>query len=209
LPLRPLDVVLRTTEGRPAGVEVEEQPRRMRVSVPRLADRARVQEQPPVVDLALDALRRVLGQDFAIGELGDDGNVAVPDEDDRRLGVREGGLDGLGVEYVLPDRVPRASVVELDVADRRTRLEPREEGLRFLVEDSLRPLDRAAGLRVELIDVDVAEDDEVVVADETQVDALADELAALVGPRPVADDVAQAPDRVRAFGVELLEHGRQ
>ena len=34
----------------------------------------------------------------------------------------------------------------------------------------------------------------------------ADELAALVGPRPVADDVAEAPELVDRVGVDRREH---
>ena len=48
-----------------------------------------------------------------------------------------------------------------------------------------------------------------MVADQADVGPLGDDLAAAVRRRPVADDVAEAPDRFRLPGVDLLEHREQ
>ena len=51
------------------------------------------------------------------------------------------------------------------------------------------------------------EDAEVVVADEADLRAAPDLLDHLVRPRPVADEVTEAPDLVRRVGVDRLEDG--
>ena len=48
-----------------------------------------------------------------------------------------------------------------------------------------------------------------MVADQADVGPLGDDLTAAVRRRPVADDVAEAPDRVRRPRVDLLEHREQ
>ena len=57
---------------------------------------------------------------------------------------------------------------------------------------------RARGrIRREVREVDATEDSEVVVSYQADVGALGDEGAAAVRARPVADEVAEAPKRVR------------
>jgi len=46
-----------------------------------------------------------------------------------------------------------------------------------------------------------------MVADEAQLRPLADDVDHLVRARPVADEVAQAPELVRRVGVDRLEDG--
>ena len=45
-----------------------------------------------------------------------------------------------------------------------------------------------------------------MVPHQAEVGALPDEVAALVRLRPVADGVAEAPDRIRALGFDRLQH---
>ena len=75
----------------------------------------------------------------------------------------------------------------------------------LVVEHLLRPRDGTAGLGVELRDVHGPQHDEVVVADQADVGAVANDPAALVRARPVPDQVAEAPDRVRLLPREVVE----
>ena len=59
----------------------------------------------------------------------------------------------------------------------------------------------------ELVEVEPPEDAEVVVADEADRGTLANDGDHLVRARPVADEVAQAPQLVRRVGVDRLEDG--
>ena len=54
-------------------------------------------------------------------------DVAVPDEDERRLGQRQRGVGGLRREHVLPYRMPRARVVQVDAVAYRAGRERLEE----------------------------------------------------------------------------------
>ena len=86
------------------------------------------------------------------------------------------------------------------LAERRKRA---QEVPRVLVDD----LDRPAGGRPrahrEIADVDVAADDEIVVAGQAPLDDVTDECRAGVRVRAVADDVAQAPDLVVILSSEV------
>jgi STE24 endopeptidase len=57
-----------------------------------------------------------------------------------------------------------------------------------------------------VLEVEPAEDAEVVVPDQAEVGVLAYEPAALVGPRPVPYEVPEAPDLVRRLGRDGFEH---
>ena len=82
------------------------------------------------------------------------------------------------------------------------------EVLDRLVRDVLpRPGGGDRGVHRELLDVELAEHDEIVVADQAQVGGLAGERHALVGLRPVADKVAEAPELVDALRLDVGEHG--
>jgi len=59
----------------------------------------------------------------------------------------------------------------------------------------------------DFVQVDPVEHAQVVVPDEADSRPLADDLDHLVGPRPVADEVAEAPQLVRRVGVDRLEDG--
>ena len=63
------------------------------------------------------------------------------------------------------------------------------------------------GVRSELFEVEPTENGEVVVSYQAQFGPLGHERTATVRTRPVADDVAQAPDRVGRLGGERLQHG--
>ena len=99
-------------------------------------------------------------------------------------------------EHVLPHRVARAGVVEADdlVDVARARARPGSRVPPAIVPPGpLRGERRAAR---ELGQREVAAHGQVVVADQAQVAVLAGELDAGVGVGAVADEVAQAPDRV-------------
>ena len=96
---------------------------------------------------------------------------------------------------------------ELGAIDLRLRLEALEEGAVLVEQDGPRPPHDRSRVRAELLQVEPPEDAQVVVADEAQVRALADDGGHLVRARPVADEVAQAPELVRRVGVDRLEDG--
>src|SRR5207247_10681407 len=72
-----------------------------------------------------------------------------------------------------------------------------------------RPRRRELGVVLELCEVDPADDAEIVVPDEADVASLSRDCAAAVRPRPVADDVAEAPDRVDVRPFDRLERSRE
>jgi hypothetical protein len=131
--------------------------------------------------------------------------VAVPDEHERRLGELERLECRVVAQDVLPDRVPRGGVVERDSVGEPLRLEPVEERAPLRIEHLARPSRREPGVAVELEEVDRAAHGQVVVAGEADVGALRDRRAALVRARPVADEVAEAPELVRRVRVDRGE----
>ena len=133
------------------------------------------------------------------------GDVGMADENERRIGQRQRlHRDDLGQD-VLPHRISRAPVEELRAIGRGRRLETFQKLPRFLAQLLSGPPGGRGRLRVELCECDLrrAERDEVVVPDEDEVGSVADERAALVRPRSVADGVPEAPDRVRRVTVDL------
>ena len=91
LALRALDVVLDAAEARVLRVEVEQEIRRARVAVPRLTDRARIEERPDAAELELRAVRRDAACELVVGLDDLQRDVAVPDEHERRVGELERG----------------------------------------------------------------------------------------------------------------------
>ena len=77
----------------------------------------------------------------------------------------------------------------------------------FVEEHRLRPVRGDRGVERELVDVQGPDDAEIVVPDETHVRAAPHLLDRLVRPRPVPDEVAEAPDLVWRVGVDCLEDG--
>ena len=71
------------------------------------------------------------------------------------------------------------------------------------------PAGAGGGVVREVLEVEAPEHPEIVVSYQAQVGAILDERAALVRPRPVPDEIAQAPDGVRSLGVDCFQHGLQ
>ena len=112
-------------------------------------------------------------------------------------GLEADALRGLvGPQHVLPDRIPRGGVVEGHLVALVGGLEPGEEVERCALRDVLGPPDGGGGGRGERRDFELAENRQIVVADQGQRAALGDEARALVGLRAVADHVAEAPGLV-------------
>src|SRR5262249_6552941 len=132
-------------------------------------------------------------------------DVAVPDEDEWRVGELERRERGLVAEDVLPDRVARRAVVEGDAVSRALGLEAVEQLLPLRLQHATRPRRRQPGVAVELLEVERPADGEIMVARKTDVGALGDRRAALVRPRPVADEIAEAPELVRRLLVDRRE----
>ena len=208
LRLRALDRIGDTPKGCPACVEVKHEVRGARVGVARLPDRAGVQE-PPVgpVELELRPLRREAAPDDGPGERELERKMAVPDERERlrRADERLGG-HVLGHD-VLPDGVPRARVEERDAGARPLGPEGLEEPARVLRELNPGPAGARGRVGGEEVEVKPAEHAEIVVPDEADVGALADDARALVRPRPVPYEVPEAPELVGALAVDRLEDG--
>jgi hypothetical protein len=186
-------------------VEVEQEVRGPRVPVSWLPHRSRVEESPHPVELEVGAAFRDPAREL-VARLHDlECDVAVPDEHERRVGEIEGRQGALVAQDVLPDRVARGAVVEGDAMGRARGLEPVEELLRLGREHLPRPPRRDRRLAAELLEVDRPAHGEVVVAGETDIRPLRDRRAALVRPRPVADEVAEAPELVRRLRVDRRE----
>src|SRR5207237_6155301 len=77
---------------------------------------------------------------------------------------------------------------------------------RFGLEHVACPEGACDRVRGELLEVDLAEDAEVVVAGEAEGRALPHRRDARIRPGPVADEVAQAPQLVRRLAVDGLEN---
>ena len=148
-----------------ARVEVELEPGRPRVAVPRLADRARVEEPARLGEVDLRAVRREVARRGPVPirprarrGCGRRGRAAPPSISSASRAV-------LG-EHVLPDRVARAGVVELGAVALACGLEALEDrrGARRGARSASSA--RRRRRRCELLEVDRAEHAEVVVADE-------------------------------------------
>ena len=136
-----------------------------------------------------------------------DRHVRVADEHERVVGEVERAAGVLDRQDVVPDRVGGARVEERDALPVR-RGAKREQELAGLVGQLLpRPAGGRGGVRVELRlrDAGGADGDEVVVADEPDVRPSLDRGRGVVGARPVADRVAEAPEFVDAVGLDGAE----
>jgi hypothetical protein len=98
-------------------------------------------------------------------------------------------------------------VVELGAVDPGLGLQALEIGAALVQENGSRPAGDGRSIGRELVQGEPPEDPEVVVADEADPRPLANDLDHLVGPRPVADQVAEAPELLRRVGVDRLEDG--
>ena len=134
-------------------------------------------------------------------------NVAVADEHERRLGQLERDAGHVCREHVLPDRVARARVEELDPVPRALRPQRLQERARAFREHGARPARRHDRVAGELLQVDLAEHPEIVVPRQADRRTPLDRRAARIRPRPVTDEVAQAPELVRLLQLQVLEHG--
>ena len=110
-------------------------------------------------------------------------------------------------QHVLPHGVARARVVQADAVAAPGRLQRREPGAAVVLEHARRPASGRSGVAREVGDVDCAEHGEVVVPTERDCCTSTDEVAALVRPGAVPDDVAEAPDLVDALGVDVAQDG--
>jgi Zn-dependent protease with chaperone function len=194
----------------PAGGRVEQRVGGPRISVARLANRARVED--PAAD-AREVELRAAGRDdrlqALLGEAEREWDVTVPDEDDPSLGGREGAQGRERSQNVFPDGIPGARVVEGDLALVGLRLESIEEAVRIVLEHVRRPARDRCGVHGEIVQVQPTEDAEIVISYQADVGALGDERAALVRLRAVPDEVAEAPDRIGLVRRDRLEHSFQ
>ncbi len=202
-----LDWIRDTVEGCPAGVEVKRQPRCARVTVSRLPDRSRVQEPAPVTEVDLRAGGCVVALCPIAVQAERERDVAVPDQDDGRLGgLERGQRDGRG-EHVLPHGIPRARVIELGPGTRSGRAERRQEGRSLRFEHAAGPPGRERCVRLEEVEVKLAERGQVVIPDERDVQPPGDPCVAAIGARPVPYEVTEEPELVERLGVNRLEYG--
>src|SRR5436190_24021183 len=124
--LRALDGVCNAMEAAKPRIRVELEPRCVRVAVARLPDRAGI-EQPAAVELHLGSRRSETAAQLPVVETDPQRDVAVPDEHERRVCREQARVRRLRTQHVLPDRVARARVEQLDVTDDCARLELAEE----------------------------------------------------------------------------------
>jgi Zn-dependent protease with chaperone function len=174
-------------------VEIEQQPGRLWIAVPGLADRARI-EQPAPLEGDLGTTRRETALDAPVDERDCQCDVAVSDEHEAGRGQLERRLRSLLRQDVLPDRITRACVEEVDAFGLSGGLEALEERAGLRREDLRRPDRGGCRLVVEVTDAEPAERDEIVIADEADAATFPDDVAALVRPGPVPDNVPEAPD---------------
>ena len=139
-----------TKNGKPL-LEIEQQPCRPRIAVPRLTDRAGI-EQPSPLELHLGLGRCETACDLLAVERQRERDMAVADEHERGVGELERCAGGLFCQHVFPDRIARACMEEIDAVDGSGRLEPLQESARFLGQDTRRPGCRRRSFVIELSD---------------------------------------------------------
>src|SRR6188472_2416845 len=181
---------------------VEFQPGGPRVAIARLADATWVDQPAPLAEVEQGAIAGLSAAGVApvvpFSPAEEEGDVGVADQPDPlRVGVHAGG-GLLAGEHVLPDRVARRGVEEADTGTLTVRLQLTQELERTLADVLARPRNRHRCRLGEGGDVEAAEDGEVVVADQADVAALANQLGARIGLDPVAEYVAEAPDLLDA-----------
>ena len=201
LRLRPLDRIRDSAERCPPALVVNQEPRGARVAVAGLADRAGVEEPPRA---------RRGRRSVPAGARPPSTRVAVDTASASATWLWPTSTSGAGVaasaarrrpsrEHVFPDRVARAAVEELD-AGARAAAARATRGTRAAASSSTPRVQRGRRGRLagEVVERDLADHDEVVVADEADVGPLADERDSTRSARPVADEVAEAPELVGA-----------
>ena len=199
LRLRLLDVVGDAAEGRAPRVEVEHEVRGARVAVARLADRAGV-EQPARACRGRAPCRPARAPPSSSVSRARPASAAWlwPTSTSGSSVSSERRERGLVREHVLPHGVARAAVEERDaVAPRRAARAPSRKSRASSSSTPRVHARRGAGVAAELVEVDRSEHGEVVVPGRGRRCTRADERAALVRLRPVADEVAEAPELVR------------
>ena len=119
------------------------------------------------------------------------------------------GFRDVGGQHVLPDGIANRAVEQRDAGPLALRRERGEELELVRREHGARPASGDARVGGELVDVEHAGDDEIVVAAQADRGALAHERQALARLGAVAHDVAQAPQLVDSASPGVLEHGLQ
>ena len=211
-------VVVDTVEGRLGGrpfAELVDYVARPRVAVARLADRADVHHELLVFD-RVDVLGLFGAEE--VSRLGEDArHVRVPLEAAMRHQAEQLVhlllvVDVFG-EDVLVHRVPRRAVhvqpvgIALHAGQAAEEVPPRVDGVavsRGVLELVAGPEDGPFGPAVKTFRVE--QRGLVVVAQQAELAVLDNEVQALAGVRPVADDVAEADDLVDALIANVGEH---
>ena len=123
------------------------------------------------------------------------GEMRVPDEDERCVRRLEGLRRRLLVEDIREVVDGRSVHQQIFVRSQFVRkgVEPRDV---ILVDDAARPLDRRARGVVEILDTESVDRGDVVIAEDRRLHAFAHECQTFVRIRAVADDVAEAEDRI-------------
>jgi hypothetical protein len=98
-------------------------------------------------------------------------------------------------------------VTQRDAIDRDTEREPSEEGAHVIVEHPARPAQAAPSERDAPLVAQAAERDQVVITGHTTPGKREHAANALVGERPVADQIAGAEVAVELLGREERERG--
>jgi hypothetical protein len=129
-------------------------------------------------------------------------HVGVSDQDDLGVGDvgKRNGRAG-SIDDVFPDRVARRGVGKGDASNGRRRLERVEPGLLLRAEHLPRPACRTTGVAAKALDVDLAEDRQIMIAGEHDGGGIAQAIDALVRTCAVAHDVAEAPQLVVAVAL--------
>src|SRR5438093_638620 len=158
-----LDWIWDPAKGGKPSAEIEQQPRRPRIAVPRLSHRTRI-EKPASFQFYLGPAGCESAHDLAARLRDRECDMAVADEHDRRRRELERGARRFFGENVLPDRIARACVKEIDAVHSTERLEFLQEVTRLGLQDLGGPARRRRGLVVEVAEIELTERDEVVVA---------------------------------------------
>ena len=191
-----------------SSLEVEQEIRGARIAVARLAHRARVEQPAGAVELELRSAGREPAVEESVAQRDLERGVAVADEHERLLGQREAS----------PRRPrPRGRTPTRDRARcrgraRRLRPRPAARARRGTVATRRSSTVRVHAAASPASPLNSARSIVPRTARSwfpaRQVVARSShERAALVRPRPVADEVAEAPELVGRVGVDRLEHG--
>jgi hypothetical protein len=85
--------------------------------------------------------------------------------------------------------------------------ELREERARLLVDLVTGPERRRRGVGGEVVDAELVDHHQVVIADQAEVTRLSSQRHALIRLAAVADEVAEIPDLVDSGHADVVEHG--